>query len=107
MARFSKLNAWLEKNEDKVVVVAYDDLRAVAHRAKVAANNKRRADAQAKRDKVAVDQAAVFAIGQMVFNTHRPSVRGEIVRINESAVITIKLQSGAEKSFLASALAAI
>lgn len=92
----ARLDAFLS-NDDNFVAVEYNDHRAVAHRAKVAANSKRRANAQAKVAAATAEKAAGLVIGQTVSAPR--GVVGIIIAIDGSKV---RLDNG--RTFIASAL---
>lgn len=105
----AKLNAFLS-NDDNFVAVGFNDPRAVAHRAKVAAAGKRAMVAQAKVAKANAAHASTFTIGQIVRHKNRPfdragEVQGPITAMDDRT-ITIQRANGSSQTFLAIALVA-
>ena len=96
MARFVKINAFLDANPDCIEIVSYDDPRAVAIRAKSAANYRRRQAAQAK----IIAAAPTFVIGQTVKMANCPAF-AKVVEING---LNVRLDNG--RTFVATMLVA-
>lgn len=96
-----RLNQFLS-DDANFEAVAFHDPRAVAHRAKVAANHQRRMTAQAREAAKAAGKASAFAIGQTLLGAR--NMIGTVVAIeNEFVVVDI---SGSHRKFHASALRA-
>lgn len=96
-----RLNQFLS-DENNFEAIAYNDPRAVAHRAKVAANARRRASAQTRETAKAAEKASTFEVGQPVLGAR--GLRGTIISIDREFVVLNV--NGAHRTFHAAALRA-